>query len=318
MRIFKFNPYGFFVTYFIINLFAVVALASPNYVAVSVRNPVLSFDVTDDGADTSSASGASLHYQPKVPTIVGVETSLKGFTLGYSTTLSRSEQKEEQKFTDYNLNYYFESIGFDAIYSEFLGFRLTSADKFDLTTIPQDEKFRKDFAIKTTNLNLYYFPLRWGWKLNHSLDPSENEHTSGVGFGVVGSYNNIGLSTQYGAIPESFQSTFGKEGSIKKGSFDCTSLSAAVAATLAFKPLFLSVMTSFGNGKQTQKYETSTESKSNEGMGSRKSLIGILGFSTQTFFMALQVSNESPRLELKDLAIEGSHTEAAFKLGFKF
>jgi hypothetical protein len=292
--------------------------ANANYSAISLRNPLLSFDITDQGADTASSSSSTLHYKPKVPSIMGIELGTKGFTFGYSKTLTSSQEKEEQKFTDYNIKYYLETMGFDCIYSEFLGFRLISADNLNLTQIPQDEKFRKDFAIKAANLNLYYFPLHLGWSLNRSLDPSQSEQTTGLGLGLVASYNSVGLDTQFGAIPTAFQSTFGQDGTIKRGLFESTSLSLAAAGSLALKPLFLTFMTTTGRGEQTQKYETSSEVKTNKGIATRQSLVGLLGLTTQNFFIALQVLNESPRFILKDLSLIGSHTEVSLKFGLKF
>jgi hypothetical protein len=294
------------------------AEGAESYGAVSVRNPVLSFDISDDGADTASTSGASLHYQPKMPTVIGLETSIKGFTMGISQTLARNEEKEEQKFSDYSLSYYLQSIGFSALYSEFLAFRLTSAEKLDLSAIPQTEKFRRDFAIKTTNFNLYYFPLRLGWDLSKNLEPSEMSHTTGLGLGLVASYNNIGIDTQYGAIPQAFQANFGEEGSLKKGSFTSTSLSAVIGATLAVRSIFLSIMGSAGGGQQTQSYEINNGSRNNRGMGNRQSFLGLLGFSNKSFFFGLQFVNVSPRFELRDLGLSAVHNETSLKLGVKF
>lgn len=302
----------------LLNLIYNTALSNSNYGAISIRNPQLLLDVTDDGADIKTASGASLHYSPKMPTIVGIETSIKDFTLGFSQTLTRSEAKEEQKFTDYNIKYYLESIGIDAIYSEFLGFRLSSAEKLDLNNLAEDQFFRRDFAIKTANLNLYYFPIRVRWNLSRSLDPSKNEQTTGFGIGLLGSYSNVGIDTQFGLIPEQFQSTFGQDGSIKSGSFESSALSAALAGTLALRPLFLSIMGTTGAGQDSEKYITASNTRTNSGFATRHSLIAVLGLSTQSLFIALQASVVSPRFILRDLSIKGTHTEATFKLGFKF
>lgn len=302
----------------IFQFFVLSSLAADNYGAISARTPLLTFDISDAGSDTSNSTGSSLHYSPKLPTILGVETRIHGVTLGYSKALSVNTDKEEMNLTDYSLRLYYESFGFDALYSEFLGFRLTSANVLDLNTIPQDEIFRKDFAIKETNVNLYYFPIRLSFNLDRSFDPSQNDQVNGLGAGLVATYNNVGIDTQFGAIPTGFQSSFGPDGSMLRGSFESVSLSAALAGTLALKPLFLSAMASIGQGPQTIKYQNSSENRTTSGTATRQSLLALLGVSSSRFFLALQISYEAPKYTLKTLAISGTHTDAALKLGLKF
>jgi hypothetical protein len=290
-----------------------------SYVSMGLHSPSLDLSVANNGFDsTSPGGGQELHYGPESPLILSLGLAYGGLSGSLSQDLVQDESNKKLDYTDYRLAYYLDSFGIDAQYSEFLHFQLDSTSGLDESTISEDDRMRDDMALKNTAANIYWFPLKLNWRFDPAMDPARTDKQNGVGLGLVGTYNSLGISSKRGLIPRGAQSSFSPEGDIKKGLFQTNQAQVALAGTLTGKGVYLTTLLAAGQGEQKLKYETSNKTVEATGQAVTSIIHVVAGYVNKACFFDVSYRSDSPSFILKTITITTDRSEIVAEAGVKF
>ena len=284
-------------------------------VYAGLSQPGLDISIDNEGLDNPGGKTNRIIYQPRFPTIVVFGASIDWLSVSGSFDLP-SDDGNSLDYTDYRLSLSRNWIGMDASYSEFLRFKIADAEGF-AGDIAEQERFRPDLALVFMAANLYLFPIRWRFDFDKAFDPAARKQ-SGLGLGLLGSWNRLSLDTEFGLVPEAWRAAFGNDGQFERGELEGWNTQLALGAVLAMGDFYIAGLFAVGPGQHEFSYEAGEDQRSGEGHLNKLSERLSIGYSSKSLFMAGEYLAESPNYDLRFMSLGPSRSEITALAGLKW
>ncbi len=307
--------YLFYMCGVITSFDALASAKSPSYVYVGLTQPSIDLTINDNGADARNDTYHEILYEPMMPLIAKVGLSFKGWSIGLSRDVQDTGENSLD-YTDYEANLLYEWWGMTASYSDFQKFKIAEQTGFAVDP-PENEYHREDLALRFYSANFYLFPLRLNFDFGKTFDPAEDK-TTGIGLGVIGALNRMGVHTEFGLLPEAWKDLFGGDGRIQSAEFTGNTLQAALSGSIKIMNFYAAFLTAMGPGSHSFSYQTERETRTGKGEQTLVRQYLSAGFIGKNLFSGVNLTYESPDYTLKFMTLEPSRSQLNVLVGTKF
>ncbi|WP_159455158.1 DUF4421 family protein [Pseudobacteriovorax antillogorgiicola] len=289
---------------------------SPSSVFVGWRQPDLGLEVDDEGLDNKDGDVHRLIYEPKLPNILVLGFSWRGLTVSGSLDVQLEDDDKSVDYTDYKLGWYESWFGIDGSYTSFERFRITETSGFN-TELSDDDLFKRDLVATFIAASLYAFPLAWRYDFEAAFDPSKEKQT-GIGLGLIGSWNSIDIESMSGLVPSDWQAAFGGDGGFTNGTLTGYNLQLALGGTLAWQGLFLTALYASGEGQHEFTYTVGPDERDGDGDLNKLTERFAAGYSGKFWYLVFSLEQESPTYALRFMSLTPSRRDMSLVFGIKW
>jgi hypothetical protein len=207
----------------------------PN-VKFAFRIPKFDFSIVD-----AAQEGVPIDYAANTLLSLGVSLHYKSFGILALKELGSSTDTllGTTKYTDVQIYYYLNKIGFELFYQKYKGYYLSSSDKFGYAE-GDSNTIRPDINTQNIGFNMIYL-FSNKYSLNALLTQDERLNERNWSFFIMGSFNQIKINSSKNLIPVSEMSHYGTSADYRGGYYNVVSVSPGVSFTYPHNKYYLSI-----------------------------------------------------------------------------
>lgn len=286
-----------------------------------MRASELTLDVAHKNSKGDKEKGT---YNPATEPDVGVELSVKGFTLSGSVRMPQSSEDRvkygRSTYDDLNFSYFWRYVGFDVGYQRYRGFYL------DKWTLPDDKDTDKDDDLarpqrpdmKMTNLYGNVFLIPWGHRVSMraAFDQTEQQLIPAWSPVLVFGAERFVVDARDSLVPQDRRTYFGDGQDFRRGEF--TTLSGSVGALGIYpfkKNWFMLGMLAIGTGYQWQK--SNIQDQEQHGQGDSASVMMSFGRNLEDKYYGMNIMVHENEHPLQGAEISNQTMQAVFFVGMR-